>query len=80
MVLKVLADAREFMDLLNTVLGELRLRADAREQEQLRRVDGTTSQNHFAPGHQALQAGGGFYFHTGGVFAVQQNFCDMGFG
>ena len=48
MILKVLADARQVVDHRDAVARELRGRPDARELQQLRRLNGSGAQDHFA--------------------------------
>src|SRR6266404_8907243 len=48
-ILQVLAHARQRAHHVDAVGGELMLRADARQHQQLRRVDRTRAQDHLAP-------------------------------
>src|SRR5215469_13718558 len=48
-ILEILTHPREIVDDLDTEGGELGPRTDARELQQLRRVDGTGAQDDFAP-------------------------------
>src|SRR5262249_62228188 len=50
MILQILSDARQMMHAGNAVLGKRSGIADARQQQQLRRLEGASGEDYLAPG------------------------------
>ncbi|MDT4852537.1 hypothetical protein FQZ97_867720 [compost metagenome] len=72
MVLQVLAYAGKFMAQGDAVALQFRCRADAREHEQLWRVDATGAEYHLALGEQTLHLAALADFHAYRAIALQQ--------
>src|SRR6266404_3450885 len=80
MVLKILADTREFLDDRNSVPKKFACWADAGQQEQLRRIDGAPGENDLLLGMDLLHLAIPFIADAPCPAAIEQDLQDMGIG
>ena len=80
MVLKILADTREFLDDRNSVPTKFACRADAGQQKQLRRIDGAAGENDLLLGMDLVHPAIPFMADAPCPAAVEQDLQDMGIG
>ena len=67
MVLQVLSDTGAVGDQLDTVFGQMRCRADARQHQNFRRVDRGSGDDHLAPGLDHFDAAATLDLNPGGA-------------